>query len=214
MATKKLLNKWLGPFEVVKRVGEVAYEMSLPASMSRIHPVFHVSLLRKYQDGGRQSSPPPAVLLDGEEECEIQQVLAHRKRSRDKRHKDQLEFFVSWKGMGPEHSEWLSESELMNASEVVQEYLDTLGPQDRPAARVGRPAQSDPSQSAEVIFAGANAQGTSNAKGKKRGRPRKQSAKGGIAKPTFFFFFFGRERYSLHEATITTSKKCDVHCIP
>ena len=50
----------------------------LPASMSRIHPVFHVLLLRKYKDGGRQASPPPAVLLDGEEEREIQQVLAHR----------------------------------------------------------------------------------------------------------------------------------------
>jgi len=30
----------------------------------------------------------------------------------------------------------------------------------------------------------------------------------------FIFCFFGRERYSLHEATITTSKKRDVHCIP
>jgi hypothetical protein len=44
-----------------------------------------------------------------------------------------------------------------------------------------RPAQSVPSQSAEVISAGADAQGTSTAKGKKRGRPRKQSAKGGVA---------------------------------
>ena len=86
--------------------------------------------------------------------------------------------------MGPEHSEWLSECELINASESVQDDLDSLGPQDRPAARVGRPAQSDPSQSAEVISAGADAQGTSAAKGRKRGRPRKQSAKGGVAKPT------------------------------
>ncbi|DBA79679.1 TPA: hypothetical protein ACH3X1_008353 [Trebouxia sp. C0004] len=61
---------------------------------------------------------------------------------------------------------------------VTENYLDSLGPQDRPAARVGRPPQSDPSQSAEVISADANAQGTSTAKGKKRGRPRKQSAKG------------------------------------
>ena len=116
------------------------------------------------------TSPPPAVLLDGEEECKIQQVLAHRERSRGKKHKHPLEFFVSWKGMGPEHSEWLSQSESMKANEVVQEYSDSLGPQDRPAARVGRPAQSDPSQSAEVISAGANAQGTSTAKGEKRGR--------------------------------------------
>jgi len=65
LATKKLLDTWLGPFEVIKRVGEVAYKVSLPASMSRIHPVIQdVSLLRKYKDGGRVSSPP-AVLLDG-----------------------------------------------------------------------------------------------------------------------------------------------------
>lgn len=72
MATKKLLEKFIGPFEVIKHVGEVAYELSLPASMSRIHPVFQVSLFRKYKDDSRVSSPPPAVLLDGEEECEIQ----------------------------------------------------------------------------------------------------------------------------------------------
>ena len=99
LATKKLLNKWLGPFEVTKRIGEVAYELLLPASMSRIHPVFHVSPLRKYKDGGRVFSPPPAVLLDGEEECEIQQVLAHRNRSCGKNNKRRLEYFVSWKGM-------------------------------------------------------------------------------------------------------------------
>ncbi len=59
------------------------------------------------------------------------------------------------------------------------------GPQDRPAAGVGMPTQSDPSQSAQVIFADADAaQGTSTAMGRKRGRlcPRRQSAKGGIAK--------------------------------
>ncbi len=53
-------------------------------------------------------------------------VLAHRERSRGKKHRHQLEFFVSRKGMGPEHSEWLSDSELMNATEVVQDYLDPV----------------------------------------------------------------------------------------
>ena len=73
-----------------------------------------------------QTSPPPAVLLDGEEDCEIQQVLAHRERSNGKQQKHQLIFFVSWKGMGPEDNELLSESELMIATEVVQNHLDTL----------------------------------------------------------------------------------------
>ena len=132
LATKNLLSKWLGPFEVTKRVGEVAYELVLPAAMGRVHPVFHVSLLRKYQDGERQSAPLPAVLLDGEEECEIQQVLAHRQRSTGRNRKHQLEYFVSWKGMGPEHSEWKHESDLTNAAELVQDYLNTLGPNERP----------------------------------------------------------------------------------
>jgi len=63
----------------------------------------------------------------GQEVCEIQQVLAHRERSRGKKHKHQLDLFVSWKGMRHAHSEWLSESELTNAAEVVQDHLDALG---------------------------------------------------------------------------------------
>ena len=53
------------------------------------------------------------MLLDGKEECEIQQVLSHRDRSRDKQKKHQLEYFVLWKGMGPEHSKWLRDSDLL-----------------------------------------------------------------------------------------------------
>ena len=173
LAIKKLLSKWLGLFEVTKRVGEVAYELVLPASMGRVHPVFHVSLLRKYQDGKRQSAPPPAVLLDGEEECEIQQVLAHRQRSTGRNRKHQLESWktlgslVSWKGMGPEHSEWKHGSDLTNAAELVQDCLNTLGPNERPAARVGRPAPP----AAEPVVSGA--EGTpSGVKRGKRGHPR------------------------------------------
>ena len=38
----------MGPFEVLERVGPVAYRLALPPSLSRIHDVFHVSVLRKY----------------------------------------------------------------------------------------------------------------------------------------------------------------------
>ncbi len=55
--------------------------------------------------------------------------------------------FCVAKGMGPEHSEWLRDSDLTNAAELVQDYLDTLEPQDRPAARVGRPNPPTASES-------------------------------------------------------------------
>ncbi|XP_070055832.1 uncharacterized protein [Nicotiana tomentosiformis] len=45
---RKLSPRFIGPFEVLRRVGEVVYELALPPSLSGVYPVFHVSLLRKY----------------------------------------------------------------------------------------------------------------------------------------------------------------------
>ena len=44
----KLAPRYIGPFEIRLRVGEVAYRLVLPPELSRIHLVFHVSMLRKY----------------------------------------------------------------------------------------------------------------------------------------------------------------------
>ena len=44
----KLLPRFIGPFEILERIGSVAYLLALPPSMSGVHEVFHVSMLRKY----------------------------------------------------------------------------------------------------------------------------------------------------------------------
>ena len=44
----KLQPRFIGPFEILNRVGNVAYRLALPPTMVAIHPVFHVSMLRKY----------------------------------------------------------------------------------------------------------------------------------------------------------------------
>jgi hypothetical protein len=44
----KLSPRFIGPFEVLNRVGEVAYRLALPPMLAGVHNVFHVSMLRKY----------------------------------------------------------------------------------------------------------------------------------------------------------------------
>nr|GFC48122.1 hypothetical protein [Tanacetum cinerariifolium] len=44
----KLSPRFIGPFEILDRVGEVSYRLALPPQLSHVHNVFHVSLLRGY----------------------------------------------------------------------------------------------------------------------------------------------------------------------
>ena len=44
----KLSPRYIGPFEIVERIGPVAYRLDLPEELSRVHNVFHISMLHKY----------------------------------------------------------------------------------------------------------------------------------------------------------------------
>ncbi|GKD15426.1 putative reverse transcriptase domain-containing protein, partial [Tanacetum coccineum] len=56
----KLNPRYVGPFKVIERVGEVAYKLELPEELSRVHNTFHVSNLKKCH-----ADEPLAVSLDG-----------------------------------------------------------------------------------------------------------------------------------------------------
>ncbi|KAL5561714.1 hypothetical protein UlMin_031461 [Ulmus minor] len=46
---KGKLSPWyIGPFEILERIGKVAYRLALPPELSSVHNIFHVSMLRKY----------------------------------------------------------------------------------------------------------------------------------------------------------------------
>ena len=61
--SQKLLPRWIGPYNVVSKVGHVAYHLDLPEALT-IHDVFHVSLSRPYASDGTVQPPPPILIED------------------------------------------------------------------------------------------------------------------------------------------------------
>ncbi|XP_074289353.1 uncharacterized protein LOC141614506 [Silene latifolia] len=68
----KLCPKYIRPYEVLERVGEVTYRLALPPNMSKVHDVFHMSQLRRYR------SDPSHVLQD--DVIEVKPNLTYEER--------------------------------------------------------------------------------------------------------------------------------------
>ncbi|WMV41087.1 hypothetical protein MTR67_034472 [Solanum verrucosum] len=43
----KLSPRYVGPYRISKRIGKVSYELELPVDLAAVHPIFHISLLKK-----------------------------------------------------------------------------------------------------------------------------------------------------------------------
>jgi glycosylphosphatidylinositol phospholipase D len=142
----KLLPRWLGPFRVARRISSVAYKLELPPTMSRLHPVFHVSLLKPYRSDGPYQPPPPVVLQDGSEEFEVETILSHRDRKLPRSRRTVREYLVKWQGYAHEHNTWEPAKNLTNCADLLAEYLARVqtgaGTRRRRTANTGRTAQT------------------------------------------------------------------------
>ena len=123
--TRKLAKLYDGRFKIKARVSTNAYELELPASV-QLHPVFNVSQLRPYHDPsarfpGRVIDPQPPVVVDGEEEYEVEEIVSHRDARRRR------EYLVKWAGYSSLDNTWVPLSNLKNAQEKVDRYLAEAG---------------------------------------------------------------------------------------
>ena len=78
----KFTPKREGPFTVKNRLSDLVYELDLPTRW-KIHPIFHVSLLKEAPTSKWHDTPEPtSILIDKEEEWEVQEILDIRRRRR------------------------------------------------------------------------------------------------------------------------------------
>lgn len=108
-AFHKLAARYYGPFEVTQRIGAVAYKLNLPAD-SRIHNVFHVSLLKKKIGTHTVSSNLPPVSETGEFIRFPVKILD--KRMVKRRNGAASEVLVHWTNTDPEDSTWENFNDL------------------------------------------------------------------------------------------------------
>ncbi|SGY19858.1 BQ5605_C017g08353 [Microbotryum silenes-dioicae] len=119
--SSKLDSHKLGPFRIQRIISPAAFKLELPASM-KIHPVFHVSLLKLYQANSLASRcsnpPPPPEIINGEEEYQVEQILDSRNNRRSRR----LEYFVDWTGYGPQDRQWVSAADFDDDDSLVIKF--------------------------------------------------------------------------------------------
>jgi len=117
--SQKLSHRRLGPFVVERRIGPMAYCLKLPHWMKQLHPVFNIVKLTPAPDdpipGRKLTDHPPPIVIDGEPEWEVEEILNSRW------HRRRFQYLVKWKGYSREHNSWESASEVF-APELTAEF--------------------------------------------------------------------------------------------
>jgi hypothetical protein len=116
---KKLKPRFYGPYRIMRRVGEVAYEVELPKGR-KIHNVFHISCLKKAM-GQFISTSEELPLLDEEGQLELvpEEVLEFQERKL--RSRVIKECLIRWRGLPVEDATWESEQVLQHPGLVLLE---------------------------------------------------------------------------------------------
>jgi len=129
-SSEKLVEWFVGPYKIKAIISSNVVELELPATV-KIHLVVNVSWIKQYIDqvNGQRKETPQPVVVEGEEEWEVEKILNKRKiREKDK-------FLVWWKGFTVEGDTWESRENLQNAGDLLREFEEKYGQEDREVRR-------------------------------------------------------------------------------
>ncbi|KAL4366743.1 hypothetical protein GQ457_05G028420 [Hibiscus cannabinus] len=109
----KLSPRYIGPYEIVERVGSVAYRLLLPPELERIHDVFHVSMLRKYRSDPSHVMPVEEIELNPDLSYDEEPVEILASDSKVLRGRTIELVKVKWRHRGVEEATWERKEDMM-----------------------------------------------------------------------------------------------------
>ena len=119
----KLKDPFVGPFIVLKNVGPNTLELDLYGPYTRKHPVFPISLVKKYYSSGEIIFPSRKIISNNPmldlEEAVIDKVLNHR-LVKDGSKKIQ-KYLIRYKDRSSDFDRWLPASEIQNAGSLLRQ---------------------------------------------------------------------------------------------
>ena len=108
----KLSPRFIGPLEILESIGTVAYRLALSSSMSGVHEVFHVSMLRKYTSDPAHVVDWGQIEVDTDETFKEGPVCILDSHDQVLRHKTVRLVRVLWRHYGVEESMWEREDTM------------------------------------------------------------------------------------------------------
>ena len=105
-------QRFVRPYRVIQRVGNIAYKLELPPSLSQIHDIFHVSMLKKYHLDPSHILQPENVEIDEALTYEGKPIKFLDSKVKELRNKQIPLVKVLWRNHGLEEATWKVEEEI------------------------------------------------------------------------------------------------------
>ncbi|CAN6723316.1 unnamed protein product [Malus baccata var. baccata] len=105
----KLSPRYIGPYEITEMIGEIAYRLELPPELSKVHNVFHVSMLRHYVSDPSQVIPPQPLEINPDLTYDEEPVTILDWKDKVLRNKTVSLVKVLWRNHSVEKATWKME---------------------------------------------------------------------------------------------------------